>query len=155
MSRVVTTKEGLAKMKADLERMVKVERPAVSASLAHARSLGDLSENAEYHAAKEKQGMLERKIRQLQEDITNAEVIDQTKLAKGVVVFGKVVKVKDLDDGSQESYTLVGPHEADFDQGRISVESPIGKGLLGKKAGEVAEIQVPAGTIRYRIISIT
>jgi len=142
-------------MKADLERLLSVDRPNVSAALAHARSLGDLSENAEYHAAKEKQGMIERKIRQLQEDITNAEVIDQSKLAKDVVVFGKIVKVKDLDDGSQETYTLVGPHEADFDQGKISVESPIGKGLLGKKAGETAEIKVPAGTIKYKIISIT
>jgi len=142
-------------MKADLERLLSVDRPNVSAALAHARSLGDLSENAEYHAAKEKQGMIERKIRQLQEDITNAEVIDQSKLAKDVVVFGKIVKVKDLDDGSQETYTLVGPHEADFDQGKISVESPIGKGLLGKKAGDIAEIKVPAGTIKYKIISIT
>ncbi len=155
MPRVVTTKEGLAKMKADLEKMLSVERPTVSAALAHARSLGDLSENAEYHAAKEKQGMVERKIRQLQEDITHAEVIDQSKLAKGVVVFGKIVKVKDLGDGSQETYTLVGPNEADFDQGKISVESPIGKGLLGKKAGDIAEIAVPAGTIKYKVISIT
>lgn len=142
-------------MKADLEKLLTVDRPNVSAALAHARSLGDLSENAEYHAAKEKQGLIERKIRQLQEDITHAEVIDQSKLAKDVVVFGKVVKVQDADDGSQETYTLVGPHEADFDQGKISVESPIGKGLLGKKVGEVAEIKVPAGTIKYKVLSIT
>jgi transcription elongation factor GreA len=154
MSRVVTTKEGLAKMKTELEKLVSVDRPNVSAALAHARSLGDLSENSEYHAAKEKQGMIERKIRQLQTDLTNAEVIDQSKLAKGVVVFGKTVKVKDLGDGSQETYILVGQHEGDFDQGKISVESPIGKGLLGKKVGDVAEIQVPAGTIKYKIISI-
>lgn len=154
MSRVVTTKEGLSKMKADLEKLLSVDRPNVSAALAHARSLGDLSENAEYHAAKERQAMIEGKIRQLQEDITHAEVIDQTKLAKGVVVFGKIVKVKDMNDGSQETYTLVGPHEADFDQGKISVESPIGKGLLGKKVGDIAEITVPAGTIKYKVISI-
>lgn len=155
MSRVVTTKEGLAKMKADLERMVNVDRPANSASLAHARSLGDLSENAEYHAAKERQSLIEQKIRQLQTDIANAEVIDQSKLAKGVVVFGKAVKLKDLADGAEETYTLVGPHEADFDQGMISVESPIGKGLLGKKVGDIAEIQVPAGIIKYKVLSIT
>lgn len=155
MARVVTTKEGLAKMKANLEKLLSVDRPNISAALAHARSLGDLSENAEYHAAKERQAMIEGKIRQLQEDITQAEVIDQSKLAKGVVVFGKTVKVKDLSDGSQETYILVGPHEADFDQGKISVESPIGKGLLGKKAGDIAEITVPAGTIKYKVISIT
>jgi transcription elongation factor GreA len=155
MPRVVTTKEGLAKMKADLEKLVTVDRPNVSAALAHARSLGDLSENAEYHAAKERQGMIERKIRQLQEDIAHAEVIDQSKLAQGVVVFGKTVKVKDVDDGSLETYLLVGPHEADFDQGKISVESPIGKGLLGKKVGDIAEIKVPAGTIKYKVLSIT
>lgn len=142
-------------MKAALDRLLTVDRPNVSAALAHARSLGDLSENAEYHAAKERQAMIEGKIRQLQEDITQAEVIDQSKVAKGVVVFGKTVKVKDLGDNSQETYILVGPHEADFDEGKISVESPIGKGLLGKKVGETAEISVPAGTLRYKILSIT
>jgi transcription elongation factor GreA len=155
MSRVVVSKAGLAKMKAELEHLVSVERPAISAALAHARSLGDLSENAEYHSAKDKQGLIEAKIRKLQEDLARADVIDESQLAPGVAVFGRTVMVKDLSDGSQETYTLVGPHEADFDSGKISVESPIGKGLLGKKKGEVAEIKVPAGTIKYKIISIT
>jgi len=151
----VLTKEGLAKIKAELEHLVKVERPAISAALAHARSLGDLSENAEYHSAKDKQGLIESRIRKLQEDLVQADVIDESQLAQGVAVFGRSVIVKDLSDNSQETYTLVGPHEADFDAGKISVESPIGKGLLGKKKGEIAEIKVPSGTIKYKIMSIT
>ena len=154
MPRVVITKEGLEKLQAELHRMETVERPAISAAIAHARSLGDLSENAEYHAAKEKQGRIEGKIRKLQEDITSADVIDQSQVARGVAAFGRAVKVKDLGDGSEETYTLVGHHEANFDEGKISVESPIGKGLLGKKPGDKVEITVPAGTIRYKIISI-
>ncbi|MDI6738955.1 MAG: transcription elongation factor GreA [Candidatus Edwardsbacteria bacterium] len=155
MKRVVVTKEGLDKLNAELHRLETVERPAISAAIAHARSLGDLSENAEYHAAKEKQARIESKIRKLQEDITHADVIDQSQVARGVAAFGRSVKVKDLGDGSTETYILVGPHEADFDQGKISVESPIGKGLLGKKPRETVEIKVPAGTIRYKIISIS
>ena len=107
------------------------------------------------HAGQERPGLIEPKIRQLPADIAKAEVNEQSKVAKGVVVFGKAVKLKDLADGSEETYTLVGPHEADFDQGMISVESPIGKGLLGKKVGDIAEIQVPAGTIKYKVLSIT
>jgi transcription elongation factor GreA len=146
MSRVVVTKEGLAKIKAELETLVRVERPAISAALAHARSLGDLSENAEYHSAKDKQGLIESRIRKLQVDLAQAEVIEESQLAQGVAVFGRSVKVKDLSDNS---------HEADFDSGKISVESPIGKGLLGKKKGDTAEITVPSGSIKYKIISIT
>ncbi|MDO9026341.1 MAG: transcription elongation factor GreA [bacterium] len=155
MSRVVVSKEGLAKIKAELEHLVRVERPAISAALAHARSLGDLSENAEYHSAKDKQGLIESRIRKLQEDLARVEVIDESQLAQGVAVFGRSVKVKDLSDNSLETYILVGPHEADFDSGKISVESPIGRGLLGKKKGDTAEITVPSGTIKYKIISIT
>jgi transcription elongation factor GreA len=155
MARVVVTKEGLDKLRDELHRLESQERPAISAAIAHARSLGDLSENAEYHAAKEKQARVEAKIRQLQEDITQADVIDQSQVAKGVAAFGRSVKVKDLGDGGSETYILVGPHEADFDLGKISVESPIGKGLLGKKPGDSVEITVPAGKIRYKIISIT
>lgn len=151
----MVTKDGLAKLKSELEHLVRVERPTISAALAHARSLGDLSENAEYHSAKDKQGLIESRIRKLQEDLAQAEVIDESQLAQGVAVFGRSVKVKDLSDNSIETYTLVGPHEADFDSGKISVESPIGKGLLGKKKGDVAEIMVPSGSIKYKIISIT
>lgn len=151
----MVSKEGLAKIKAELENLVKVERPAISAALAHARNLGDLSENAEYHSAKDKQGLIESRIRKLQEDLARVEVIDESQLAQGVAVFGRKVVVRDISDNSLETYILVGPHEADFDSGKISVESPIGKGLLGKKAGETAEIKVPSGSIKYKIISIT
>lgn len=154
MARVVVTREGLEKLKRELHRMETEERPAISAAIAHARSLGDLSENAEYHAAKEQQGRIEAKIRQLQEDITQADVIEQSQVARGVAAFGRTVKVRDLGEGCEETYTLVGPHEADFDSGKISVESPIGKGLLGKKPGDKVEIAVPAGTIKYKVISI-
>ncbi len=155
MARVVVTKEGLDKLRDELHRLETEERPAVSAAIAHARSLGDLSENAEYHAAKEKQARVEAKIRRLQEDIASADVIEQSQVARGVAAFGRTVKVKDLGGGGEETYTLVGQHEADFDSGKISVESPIGKGLLGKKPGDKVEIQVPAGTIKYKVISIT
>jgi transcription elongation factor GreA len=155
MARVVVTKDGLDKLKDELHRLETKERPVISAAIAHARSLGDLSENAEYHAAKEKQARIEAKIRQLQEDITQADVIEQSQVARGVAAFGRTVKVKDLGDGSEENYTLVGHHEANYDEGKISVESPIGKGLLGKKPGDKVEITVPAGTIKYKIISIT
>ena len=151
----MVSKEGLAKIKAELEHLVKVERPAISAALAHARSLGDLSENAEYHSAKDKQGLIESRIRKLQEDLARVEVIDESQLAQGVAVFGRKVVVKDLSDNSLETYILVGPHEADFESGKISVESPIGRGLLGKKKGDTAEIKVPSGSIKYKIISIT
>ena len=154
MARVVMTREGLEKLQAELEHLQKIERRDVTAALSHARSLGDLSENAEYHSAKERQALLESRIRKLQTDITNADVVDQSQVARGVAVFGRTVRVKDLAEGTEETYILVGRHEADFDSGKISVESPIGKGLLGKKTGDVAVIQVPAGTIRYQVLSI-
>lgn len=152
--RIVVSKEGLEKMRAELERLQKVERPEISAAIAQARGLGDLSENAEYHSAKEKQALIEARINQLQHDIARAEVIDPSQVAQGVVVFGRTVRVRDLGDGAEETYTLVGPHESDFDSGRISVDSPIGKGLLGKRPGDQVEIKVPAGTIRYQILSL-
>jgi transcription elongation factor GreA len=152
--RIVVSKEGLEKLRAELERLQKVERPETSAAIAQARGLGDLSENAEYHAAKDKQALIEARISQLQHDLARAEVIDPKHVASGVVVFGRTVRVRDLGDGVEESYTLVGPHESDFDSGKISVDSPIGKGLLGKKPGDQVEIKVPAGTIRYRVLSL-
>jgi len=154
MDRVVVSKEGLEKLKAELEHLQRVERPQVSAAIAQARGLGDLSENAEYHAAKDRQALVEVRIRKLQHDIARADVIDPKHVAKGVVAFGRTVKVRDIDEGTEETFTLVGQHESDFDSGKISVESPIGKGLLGKKPGESAEIKVPAGTIRYQVLSI-
>jgi len=152
--RLVVSREGLNKMRAELEHLQKVERPAISAAIAQARGLGDLSENAEYHSAKERQALIEARINQLQHDIARAEVIDPSQVAQGVVVFGRTVRVKDLDDGSEETFTLVGPHETDIDTGKISVESPIGRGLLGKKPGDRVEIKVPAGTIRYQVLAL-
>jgi transcription elongation factor GreA len=152
--RIVVSKEGLEKLRAELEHLQRVERPEISAAIAQARGLGDLSENAEYHAAKEKQALIEARISKLQHDLVRAEVIDPNQVAQGVVVFGRTVKVRDLGDGAEETYTLVGPHESDFDSGKISVDSPIGRGLLGKKPGDQVEIKVPAGTIRYQVLSL-
>jgi len=152
--RIVVSKEGLEKLRAELDQLQRVERPEISAAIAQARGLGDLSENAEYHAAKDKQALIEARIRKLQHDLARAEVIDPSQVAPGVVAFGRTVRVKDLDEGTEERYTLVGPHESDFDTGKISVDSPIGKGLLGKKPGDKVEIKVPVGTIRYQVLSL-
>jgi|TARA_B110000971_G_C19871118_1_gene436194 transcription elongation factor GreA len=148
------TKEGLKKLKDELSYLKDVERPNASNAIGEARDKGDLSENAEYDAAKEAQGMLEMKISKMEEFMSNARLIDESKLdTSKVLVLSKVV-IKNLNNRMQMNYTLVAESEADLKSGKISVNSPIGKGLLGKKIGEIAEVTVPNGILKFEIISI-
>lgn len=149
------TEEGLENLKAELDQLTKVERPAISRQIAEARDKGDLSENAEYDAAKEAQGLLELKISKLQEVISKARIIDESKLDTSKVLILSKVKIKNLKNGATMQYTLVPESEADLKKGKISVNSPIAKGLLGKKEGDTAEIKVPAGVIPFEIIEIS
>ena len=155
MERIPMTREGYEKLKADLDRMENKEMIEVTRRVAAARDLGDLSENAEYHAAREDQGMLQAKINLLKDKLGRAYFIDKNNLPADTVVFGTRVRVKDLDLEEEESFELVGPGEEDYDKNKILSTSPIGQGLLGKKTGEVAEIQVPMGTVRFEILEIS
>jgi transcription elongation factor GreA len=153
--RVPMTREGYEKLKADLDRMQHAEMIQVAKRIAAAREFGDLSENAEYHAAREDQGMLQARIDALKDKLSRAYIVDKNTLPVDAVVFGVRVRVKDLDLEEEESYQLVGPGEEDYDQNKILTTSPIGQGLLGKKQGEIAEIQVPRGILRYEILEIS
>lgn len=148
------TEEGLQKLKDELDYLINVERPQVSQMIAEARDKGDLSENAEYDAAKNFQGMLELKISKLQEIISNARIIDESRLDNSKVFILSTVKVKNLKAGTMFNYTLVPENEADIKSGKISVNSPIAQGLLGRTVGETIEIKVPAGIIQLEIIEI-
>ncbi|MBE0650928.1 MAG: transcription elongation factor GreA [Bacteroidales bacterium] len=149
------TEEGLQKLRDELDYLSTVERKRISEAIAEARDKGDLSENAEYDAAKEAQGLLELKISKLQEIVSKARVIDESKMDKSKVLILSTVKVKNLKNNVVMTYTLVPEKEADFKSGKISVSSPIAKGLLGKSVGEKAEISVPAGTIELEIVDIS
>lgn len=149
------TIEGLDKLKAELDQLIRIERPAISQMIADARDKGDLSENAEYDAAKNAQGMLELKISKLQEIVRNARIIDESKLDSTKVLILSTVKIRNTKNHATMSYTLVPENEADLKKGKISVTSPIAKGLLGKKVGESVEIKVPVGTMSFEIVEIT
>lgn len=149
------TKEGLDKLREELEHLTTIERPAISKQIAEARDKGDLSENAEYDAAKNAQGMLEMKIARIQEEISNARIIDETKMDTRKVLILSTVKLKNLKNGSIMSYSIVPESEANLKMGKISVTSPIAKGLLGKVVGEQVEIEVPAGKLQLEIIEVT
>ena len=148
------SEEGIKKLQDELNQMKNVERPRISQQIAEARDKGDLSENAEYDAAKDAQGMLELKISKLEEVIANARLIDESKLDTSKALVLSTVKIKDKTNGKVMTYTLVAENEADLKTGKISVSSPIGKGLLGKKVGDTAEIHVPSGKIKFEIIEI-
>ena len=152
--RVPMTREGYEKLKADLDRMQNVEMIEVAKRIATARDLGDLSENAEYHAAREDQGMLQARIDALKDKLARAEIVDRSSLPTDAVVFGSRVRIKDLDSGEEEVYELVGPGDEDYDNNKILTTSPRGQSLLGKKCGDVAQIKVPRGFLRYQIIEI-
>jgi transcription elongation factor GreA len=152
--RIPMTREGYEKLKAELSHLNDVKMIEVTKRVAAARDLGDLSENAEYHAAREDQGLLQAQIDLLRTKLAKAYIIDPKQLPKDTVVFGSKVKVKDLDMDEEEEFTLVGPGQDNPDQNRILTTSPIGQGLLGKKKGEVAEIQVPRGVIRFKVLEI-
>ncbi|PWL30485.1 MAG: transcription elongation factor GreA [Fluviicola sp. XM-24bin1] len=149
------TQEGLDKLKEELHEMETVQRPSISQQIAEARDKGDLSENAEYDAAKEAQGLLEAKISKLKEVISNARVIDDSDIDNSKVYILSTAKIKNVANGMEVSYTLVAENEADLKAKKISVESPIGKGLLGKAVGEIADIQTPNGVMQFEIIEIT
>ena len=149
------TEEGLKKLREELNHLKDVERPKASQAIAEARDKGDLSENAEYDAAKEAQGMLEMKISKMEETLANARVIDESQLDTSKVLALSIVKIKNQVNGMEMTYTLVADGEADLASGKISVNSPIGQGLLGKSVGEVAEIQVPNGTMKFDVLEIT
>ena len=149
------TPEGLKKLKDELNQLRDVERPKASQAIAEARDKGDLSENAEYDAAKEAQGLLEMKIAKMEELLANARLIDESQLDTSKVLVLSTVKLRNQQNKMELTYTLVAESEADLKAGKISVTSPIGKGLLGKKVGEVAEILVPNGTLRFDILEIS
>lgn len=148
------TEEGLAKLKKELHEMKTVLRPSISNQIAEARDKGDLSENAEYDAAKEAQGLLEMKISKMEEIIANARIIDESTIDTSKVFILSKVKIKNVANGMQMEYTLVAENEADLKLKKISTESPIGKGLLGKAVGEIAEVQTPNGIIHFEILEI-
>lgn len=149
------TKDALEHLKADLQRLKAVERPAASKAIAEAREKGDLKENAEYDAAKEAQGLLEAKIQRLEGDLSNARVMDEGTIDTSKVSILTKVTVTNLTNKKEVTYHLVSEKEADLKLGKISVTSPIGKGLLGKHVGETAEVQVPAGVLKFKIENIT
>ena len=149
------TEEGLKKLKNELEHLKFVERPNISQQIAEARDKGDLSENAEYDAAKEAQGMLEMKIAKLEEMYACARVIDESQLDTDKVLALSIVKIRNLNTKADMTFTLVAETEADIKTGKISVNSPIGSGLLGKKVGEVVDIQVPSGLVKFEILNIS
>ena len=149
------TEEGLKKLKEELNQLRDVERPKASQAIAEARDKGDLSENAEYDAAKEAQGLLEMKIAKLEEVVSNARLIDESQLDTSKVLVLSKVRLRNKQNKMEVTYTLVAESEADLKAGKISVTSPIGKGLLGKKVGDVAEIQVPSGALKFEILEIS
>lgn len=149
------TEEGLKKLKDELHDMKSVQRPRISEQIAEARDKGDLSENAEYDAAKEAQGLLEMRISKMEELVSNARIIDESTLDVSKALVLSNVKIKNQSNGMELKYKLVAESEADLKTGKISVTSPIGKGLLGKKVGEIAEINVPNGVLKFEILEIT
>jgi transcription elongation factor GreA len=155
MERIPMTPEGYEKLKEELDRLIKIERPAVIKAIAEARAHGDLSENAEYHAAREKQSFIEGRIQELQVKLARAQVIDPSKINHDKVAFGAKVKVLDLDTEEEREFHLVGPDEVDVKNGKISITSPVGKALIGKEVGEQVTIKAPAKTFNYEIISIS
>lgn len=149
------TEEGLKKLRQELNTLKDIERPKISNAIAEARDKGDLSENAEYDAAKEAQGMLEMKISKLEETLSGARLIDESQLDNSKVLVLSKVKIKNMSNNMEMDYMIVADGEADLASGKISVNSPIGKGLLGKSVGDIAEIDVPSGTLKFKILKIS
>ena len=155
MSTIPLTKRGAELLRDELQRLKAVERPAVITAIAEARAQGDLSENAEYDAAKEKQGFIEGRIAEIESKLAAAQVIDPTQVeAEGRVVFGATVELEDLESGNMVTYQIVGDDEADIDHGLISVSSPIARALIAKSEGDVASVQAPSGAREYEIIAV-
>ena len=156
MSKVIyLTEEGLLKLRAEVEHLKSVERPAISRMIAEARDKGDLSENAEYDAAKEAQGMLELRISKLEDTIANARIIDESKIDTSQVQILNKVKIKNLKTNAEMVYTLVAESEANLKEGKLSVATPIARALIGKKVGDVVHVQVPSGLMKFKVVEIS
>ena len=149
------TPEGLDNLKSEIKQLESIERPKISQQIAEARDKGDLSENAEYDAAKEAQGMLEARISKLKNKLANARIIDDSEIDNSKVFILSTVRIKNTKNQMELSYTLVAENEANIKLGKISVDSPIGKGLLGKEVGDIADINTPAGIMKFEVLSIT
>ncbi len=155
MNRTPMTQRGAEALRAELKRLKTEARPSVIKAIAEARSHGDLSENAEYHAAREQQGFIEGRIKEIETKLANAEIIDPSKLTNtGKVVFGAVVELEDQDDGSRVVYQIAGEDEADVRAGRISITSPIARALVGKSEGDIADVSAPGGIRSYEIVAV-
>lgn len=152
---IYLTAEGYKKLKDDLDRMRSVERPAISAAIAEARDKGDLSENAEYDAAREAQGLLEMRIAKMEDTLANARIIDETKIDKSKVQILSKVTLLNHNNNKQVTYTIVAEHEANLREGKLAIGTPIAKALLGKKKGDHVDVEVPAGTIHFEILDIS
>jgi transcription elongation factor GreA len=155
MDKIYLTQEGYDKLKKELEHLKTTKRRKLSDEIGKARALGDISENAEYDAAKEAQGLNEKKIAEIEQRLASAQIIDESKMATDEVLIGATVEIQDIDTSEKETYTLVSETEADFANSRISVTSPVGKALLGHKENDLVDISVPAGILKYKILNIT
>lgn len=155
MATLPITKRGAEQLKAELQRLKTKDRPEVINAIAEARAQGDLSENAEYDAAKDRQGFIEGRIKEIESKLATAQVIDPSQLnAEGKIVFGATVELEDEDSGEQVTYQIVGEDEADLKKGLINVASPIGRALIGKEEGDTAEVQAPGGVRHYEVVSV-
>ena len=154
MEKIPMTAEGLAPLKTELQQLKTVERYAVIKAIAEAREHGDLSENAEYHAARERQSFIEGRIIELEDVISRADVIDLTKLSGTTIRFGASVTVADVESDEETTYQLVGPYETDLKKNKISIQSPLGRALIGKTVGDTAEVTAPGGTKGYEVLSV-
>ena len=154
MNKMPITPQGYQKLKEELDKLLKVERPQNIKAIAEARAHGDLSENAEYHAAKERQSFIVGRIQELQSRLAQSQVIDPASISQDKIAFGATVKLLDVDSDEEKKYMLVGPDESDIKQGRISIQSPIARSLIGKEEGDVVIVQAPAKTIEYEILEI-
>jgi transcription elongation factor GreA len=153
--RIPMTREGYEKLKAELDRLKNYEMIEVTKRVAAARDMGDLSENAEYHAAREDQGILQARVNEMSDRLARAVLVATSSLPKDTIAFGSKVKVMDLDMDEEETFELVGPGQENPDKGRILTSSPIGQGLIGRRKGETVEIEVPRGTIRFKVLEIS
>ena len=154
MSRLPITREGYARLREELERLKRRDRPQVIKEIQEARAHGDISENAEYHAAREKQGWIEAKIRDLENNLAESEIVDPPRGPLRRVVFGSRVRLEDLETGEEKEYHIVGPHESDIDHGRISVTSPLARAMMGREVGDDVVVKAPGRTVEYEVLEI-
>ncbi|MBT4803785.1 MAG: transcription elongation factor GreA [Legionellales bacterium] len=156
MQMIPMTKSGKEKLEEQLDRLKRIERPQITEAIASARELGDLKENAEYHAAREKQGITEALIRDIEDKLSRSQVIDLSKIPNtGKVVFGSYVELEDMESGNETKYQIVGEDESDLENSKISVTSPLARALIGKEEGDIAEVKTPGGILEYEITSVS